>query len=192
MIAASGKQATGRGAWTVNRGPCKGRTLVGRAPGKASAVHGNQPMICREMGVAVMADKVEREIEEILARLENELPPADDRKPISILSRGRRQAPRAPRPSPFRALHRINPTSLMFTGAGLVVGGLVLSNAWGPLIWVSIAGVVLFLGAFLSSFVRERPAAAPAQKGVYWRDRYIEYAPPSPGLKGRIRRFFRR
>ncbi len=54
------------------------------------------------------------------------------------------------------------------------------------------AVVVLFLGAFLSSFVRERPAAAPAQKGVYWRDRYIEYAPPSPGLKGRIRRFFRR
>ncbi|KAA0229906.1 hypothetical protein EDM76_11710 [bacterium] len=139
-----------------------------------------------------MADKVEREIEEILARLENELPPAEEKKPISILSRRQRPATRAPRSSPLRGLRRISPTSLMFTGAGLVVGGLVLSNAWEPLIWLSMAGVVLFLGAFLSSFVREKPASTPAQKGVYWRDRYIEYEPASPGLKDRIRRLFRR
>lgn len=139
-----------------------------------------------------MADKVEREIEEILARLENELPPGDERKPVSILSRRRRKPARAPRPSPLQTLQRINPPSLMFAGAGMVVGGLVLSNAWGPLIWVSMAGVVLFLGAFLSSFFREKPAAAASPKGVYWRDRYIEYEPSSPGLMDRIRRLFRR
>lgn len=138
-----------------------------------------------------MADRVEREIEEILAKLDDELPP--EKRPVSILSRRKRKAtpaPRAPRP-PSRVLSRITPAAAMFSGAGLVVGGLVASNAWGPLIWVSMAGVVLFVGAFLSSFLREKPAAA-SPKGVYWRDRYIEYEPASPGLLDRVKRIFRR
>jgi hypothetical protein len=80
----------------------------------------------------------------------------------------------------------------MFTGAALVVGGLVLANVAGPLIWVSFAGVLLFLGAFLASFFRHTPAQAAPPGGVFWRDRYIEYEPSSPGLFDRIKRTFRR
>ncbi len=139
-----------------------------------------------------MADRVEREIEEILARLEDQAPPGE-KKPISILSRrkhGPGGASRAKR-SAVSASHRLNPTTMMFAGAAIVVGGLILSNAWPVLIWASFAGVVLFLGAFVSSFFREAPASAPKQRGVYWRDRYIEYEPAHPGLLSRLRRRLR-
>ena len=141
-----------------------------------------------------MADRVEREIEEILAKLDSELPPETEKKPIPILSRKRAkrsQPPKPPRPS-GRNRSSVTPTSMMFTGAGMVVGGLVLANVMAPLIWISFAGVVLFLGAFLSSFFRRAPTQAARPKGVYWRDRYIEYEPASPGLFDRIKRAFRR
>jgi len=141
-----------------------------------------------------MADRVEREIEEILAKLDTELPADAETKPISILSRRkpkRSQATRPPR-RPGGAFGGINSTSVMFAGAGLVVGGLVAANLAGPLIWVSFAGVVLFLAAFLSSFLRHAPASAAQPRGAFWRDRYIEYAPAKPGLFERIRRAFRR
>ena len=140
-----------------------------------------------------MADRVEREIEEILAKLETELPAEPEKKPISILSRRKPKRNQAINPlRTSRGAHgRITSTSVMFAGAGLVVGGLVAANLAGPLIWVSFAGVVLFLGAFLSSFFRHAPASA-RPRGAFWRDRYIEYAPANPGVLERIKRAFRR
>ncbi len=141
-----------------------------------------------------MPDRVEREIEEILAKLDTELPPEAENKPISILSRKKTKRHQPPRPSRSRGRSRggISSTSVMFAGAGLVVGGLVLASAASPLIWVSFAGVVLFLGAFLSSFFRQAPTRTAAPRGAFWRDRYIEYDPVSPGLLERFKRVFRR
>lgn len=141
-----------------------------------------------------MADKFEREIEEILAKLDDKLPPADDRSPISLASRRQQKAksprPRTPRSNP---LSRLTPTTLLFAGAGIMFGGLLLSNVWQPLIWASMSGVVLFVGAFLWS-LRKTPRAArgSAPKGVYWRDRYIEYGPPASSGASRIKNWFRR
>lgn len=141
-----------------------------------------------------MADKFEREIEEILAKLDDKLPPADDRSPISLASRRQQKAkslrPRAPRPNP---LGRITPTALLFAGAGIMFGGLLLSSIWQPLIWASMSGVVLFVGAFLWSLRKSpRSARSSAPKGVYWRDRYIQYGPSEPTGASRIKNWFRR
>jgi hypothetical protein len=145
-----------------------------------------------------MPDRIEREIEEILEKLDTELPPErSDRAPISILSRRKKGAspkPSKSRPQSPRAPMNISPTTLMFIGAALVVGGLLLSNAWGPIIWVAFGGVVLFIGAFLSSFLRHGGPGGPSQpRGVYWRDRYIAYEPePTDSAMARLKRRFRR
>lgn len=142
-----------------------------------------------------MADKFEREIEEILAKLDDKLPEGStpsERAPISLASRRQQKAKaqrvRAPRNNP---LSNITPTHLLFAGAAIMFGGLLLSNAWEPFIWVSLSGIVLFLGAFVWSFRRTNrssPAAKP--KGYYWRDRYIEYdqKDSGSGIKGWFRR----
>lgn len=137
-----------------------------------------------------MADKFEREIEEILAKLDDELPPGPARAPISISEKrnqkARAQRVRTARPNPFASL---TPTHLLFGGAGVMFLGLIASNFWGPAIWLSFAGVVLFLAAFLWSFRKTRRTApgAPRSGGTYWRDRYIDDTPGGES-KGRFRR----
>ncbi len=146
-----------------------------------------------------MTDRVEREIEEILAKLDD-LPEGQERKPISILAqREKRKTVKAPRRAKGAGqplLQRVSPTTLLLSGAGTVIGGLILSTFWAPLIWAAFGGVVVFLGGFVSAFVRgNRPAPAAngeEAKGYYWRDRYIEYEPTSPGAWGRFKRRFRR
>jgi Flp pilus assembly protein TadB len=151
-----------------------------------------------------MADRIEREIEEILERLDSELPGGalpDDKKPISLMQRRQqatqKKAPRAPRGPRQSPRWGVTPAHLLFTGAALTVGGFLLSGLAGILIWVSMAGVALFLAAFIWSLMRgatARPGASGYQppKGVYWRDRYIEYDPPSSSPWARIKRRFRR
>jgi hypothetical protein len=92
----------------------------------------------------------------------------------------------------------ITPATLLFTGAGVMIAGLILAAFVDALIWVAFAGVVIFLGAFLWAFLRRTPPgqAGPAQspKGVFWRDRYIEYGPSNRGTGSieRFKRIFRR
>ena len=157
-----------------------------------------------------MPDKMEREIEEILARLDKDSPrPQEPAPPISIMARRKKAPGRAEQLRRARSevgsslgngiLAGISPTTLLFAGAGVMVAGLVLSNFWQPLIWASFAGVVLFLAAFLWSFKRTPQmtsgggaAGAPAPRGHYWRDRYIEYTPDELGAMSRLKRRFRR
>lgn len=142
-----------------------------------------------------MADKFEREIEEILAKLDDGLPQdktAGDRAPISI-SRKRHEKAKAervrnPRPNP---LDSISPTTLLFAGAAIVFAGLIVSGFWGPAIWAAFVGVVLFIGAFFWSFRKtSRSSGTPVARsqGAYWRDRYINDKPTDGGIKGRFRR----
>ncbi len=158
-----------------------------------------------------MADKFEREIEEILAKLDTDVPgngvpeteSQPNREPISISAARRKPKPKpAPkaakpaRPSTAGAtlLDRVSPTNLLFAGAGTVVGGLLLSNFYGPLIWASFAGVVLFLAAFLISF-RKSPRGGTSGStpgGHYWRGQPIAYQSTPPSAVGRLRRFFGR
>jgi hypothetical protein len=141
-----------------------------------------------------MADKFEREIEEILAKLDDELPPAPavpGRAPISISEKRNQKAKaqrvRTARPNPFA---RLVPTHLLFTGAGVMFVGLIAANFWGPAIWLSFAGVVLFIAAFVWSFRKtKRPATSSSggSAGTFWRGRYIDDTPEGQS-KSRFRR----
>lgn len=149
-----------------------------------------------------MVDRIEREIEEILAKLEDQPPvgggPQPERTPVSIAS-ARKKKQSKPRPNGSSLLNRIDPPLLMFAGAGTMILGLVAASFAGALIWLSFAGVVLFLGAFLLSF-RRRSTSGPARpggsggpaQGKFWRDRYIDYKPPSDDPVSKIKRRFRR
>ena len=145
-----------------------------------------------------MPDRIDREIEEILSRLGD-----DDRRargegaPISLDARRRRRAPLSSRVAAAVGLplnRRLTPASLLFTGAGVMVAGLILAAVWGTLIWLSFAGVLLFMAAFIWAFVRPRRTRQPdtTAKGAYWRGRYVEYEPASTGVLRRIRRALRR
>lgn len=143
-----------------------------------------------------MADRIEREIEEILEKLDDL--PDSGRSPIPIASRKRKATP-APSPRPSQATarstraRRLDPPVLMMVGAVIMIGGFILATAFEPLIWLSFAGVVVFIAAFgwaLSTTGRPKPSQET--RGVYWRDRYIEYDPPSPSLWDRVAGRFRR
>jgi hypothetical protein len=146
-----------------------------------------------------MADRIEREIEEILAKLDNQLPAAvpsaKDRAPVSINS-VRKQRQRSERASTRTLINRINPPMLMLTGAGTMILGLVAASLAGPLIWLAFAGVVLFLGAFLISFLRSSTAGAPRggssgrEQGKFWRDRYITDDRPGGNPAAKIKKRF--
>ena len=157
-----------------------------------------------------MVDRIEREIEEILAKLDDgPTPPAGEgRAPISIQSR-RKKSPSGPggvsrpRKSLASSLPDISPATLLFTGAGLLIAGLILAMFMPALIWVSFAGIVVFLSAFAWSFIRTpRPGSTGSggtsggggatPSGHYWRDRYISYEPQDKGPLGKIKRRFRK
>ena len=149
-----------------------------------------------------MADNFERDIDEILAKLDTDAPPpvgTNDREPISISSARRKpnsKTPKAPKLSSSgpSLLDRFSPTNMLFAGAGIVVGGLILSNFYGPLIWASFAGVVLFIAAFLISF-RKAPrggTSVGAPQSHYWRGQQISYEPTQPSPLGRVKKIFGR
>lgn len=140
-----------------------------------------------------MADRIEREIEEILAKLDDEAP-RETRKPISMLAHKDRKKVTPAAPARVRTTNAssITPAQLLIAGAGLVVGGLVLSSFVDALIWVSFAGVVVFLSAFAWSFFRSPRPEGSAAKGHYWRDRWIEYEPSNGTSWNKLKRRFRR
>lgn len=139
-----------------------------------------------------MTDKFEREIEEILAKLDDGAPAGSAGNPPISISQKRKQKAKAERVRTARAnpLPSISPTTLLFTGAGLVFGGLLVSGAWAPAIWIAFAGVVVFIAAFVWSFKRTNSGTATALKssGTYWRDRYIDDTKHDGGVTGRFRR----
>lgn len=147
-------------------------------------------------GRGLMPDRVEREIEEILAKLDDEPGKAahPTREPIPLRPR-RQQSSLASRIVSAISVPAINPATLLFGGAGIMIVGLFGSTFVDGLIWLSFAGVVLFLIAFAWSLLR-RPVAGrqspSSPTGAYWRDRYIEYDSKPGGSIERVKRVFRK
>jgi len=138
-----------------------------------------------------------------MARLDSDLPrdgagtaPPAERKPISISNVREQRAKQQKRSMPRRNLP-IEPATLLFGGAGIMVGGLILSMFYSPLLWLAFAGVVLFIAAFVWSIFRQAPerpvSGGPPRQGgkVFWRDRYIDVTPDASvgsKLMRRVRR----
>lgn len=153
-------------------------------------------------------DRIEKEIEEILAKLDlgddgDTITGERPREPISLDDRRRQEKRRPPRPGMGSRMAdsmafpsvAVTPAGLLFAGAGTMVGGLILASFWSPMIWLSFAGVLLFILAFGWSFMRRngpnRGAGVGAPKQKYWRGRYIEVDPQEATTMQRFKRLFR-
>lgn len=143
-----------------------------------------------------MPDRVEREIEEILSKLDDlpETKKAVGRQPVSIQAHRKKRAsrPRGPHLGAARAAAgKVNPATFLLAGAGTVIGGLILSSVWAPLIWAAFGGVLMFLGGFVAALART-PRPRQQSGGHFWRDRYINVEPAPQGMLSRLKRRLRR
>lgn len=132
-----------------------------------------------------MSDKLERDVEEVLAGIEDFDWRRRERRPGPLRRAGQRFARKlSERSARLRAGH------LMLLGSLLVIVGFVLrGNSLG--MWAVILGVVLFLIGIVWSARGGggRKERGPTTRGGYWRDRYISYDEP-PGNP--LSRWFRR
>lgn len=134
-----------------------------------------------------MADRLEREIDEILQRVES-LPEARKR-----LRPGRRTRLRRSLGSSLNsladALAAISLGHVMIAGFGLMVAAIVISGSLGT--WLMIAGLALLLTAFVVSLSRgRRPTSTTRGQQMRWRGRVIELDEPTFG--DRMRGLWRR
>jgi hypothetical protein len=144
-----------------------------------------------------MPDRVEREIEEILAKMDDEpgRGRAPSKEPIPLRPRNRPRTTSARMSSTF-GVPRITPATLLFGGAGIMIVGLLGATFADGMIWLSFAGVVLFLAAFVWSLTRRpiagRGGSTTTPRGTHWRDRYVEYDAGQPNGIERFKRVFRK
>ncbi len=129
-----------------------------------------------------MPSRVEREIDEILRRLEPSLP----REPR--MRRVRRAAGRALRRSwdaCTGALRRLSAGNGMLLAFALIIGSLVVSRVWDDAgRFMLIAGLAVFVLALVASFTGRR--SAPERR---WRGQVIDYGAPT--LADRLRNWWR-
>lgn len=128
-------------------------------------------------------DKIEREIEDILSRLDDFVPEE------SVADRVRRRSSDAAAGfarAVIAPLARISLRHVMLTALALVVLGF-LGMRVHPLFgrWILVGGVILFLTSFALSFVNRGPTTTER----HWRGRPMELNEPS--LADRLRAWLR-
>jgi len=134
-------------------------------------------------------DKIKREIEDILNRLDD-LPA--ERKPIPIRKRSS-GSPGSLARGLIEPLTRISVRHVMLTALALVIVGFFIRGATDAGRWLLIAGLVLFISSFVISFFGRR--AGPATSPRYqkrWRGQPMDLDPPTPTLSQRLRAWFGR
>jgi hypothetical protein len=143
------------------------------------------------------SDKVQREIEELLEKLDNFVP--EERLATKIKNR-RTEKRRSERTGPTIWEQFTARFSRVTLGQIMIAGIICLAVAFlfdGPLggwaRWLTILGIVLTAGAFIMSVVRgggssSRPVTGRVQRR--WRGEVIEYGEPS--TIDRVRGWFRR
>ena len=115
-----------------------------------------------------MPNRVEREIEEILSKLEN---PGPGRQPVRLRRTWRSRVRGVTRrlPTPRIAFASLNAGTMMLVGIGLILLSLVFSRVAGDLTrWLVIAGLLLFFGSFVLSFLY-KDAGGADRRDAYWR-----------------------
>lgn len=111
-----------------------------------------------------MPDRIQREVEELLARLDT-FPP---KKPLWKRVRDSVSA----LPGRFAGAIRLSALSaghVLLIGIALIVGTWVLIPGWDLARWLIAGGIVLFIGAFIFSLRRQ---SRPPEK--YWRDKPMD------------------
>jgi hypothetical protein len=140
-------------------------------------------------------DKVQREIEELLDKLDTFVP--EERLAEKIRKRRTQQGRANNRPGFFervgRRLSQISLGQLMLAGLALMLIGWLFDDALGAWsTWVTLGGLLLTVIAFVLSVMsggaRTTVGARHVQKR--WRGQIVEYSEPS--RMERIREWFRR
>jgi hypothetical protein len=139
-----------------------------------------------------MPSRVEREIEEILNKLES---PGPGRQPVRLRRtwRSRLRAFTRRIPLPGALVARLNAGTMMLWGIGLILLALVLSRVAPDLTrWAVIAGLVLFFGSFVLGFLHRGGGSAGGSREVYWRgERYNRSDLRGPSTIDRIKTWWR-
>lgn len=129
-----------------------------------------------------MADKFEREIDEII-RKTGDLPPPP--RPA------RRSVRRSPRPE-RRGGFPISPRQLLFAGIGLLlIGSLLIGSVanWGSMI--ALAGIGLLVVAYIA-FFSGKGSTAPGGYERRWRGQTVYEGAPGTPLSDRLRALWAR
>lgn len=130
-----------------------------------------------------MPDRIEREIEEILDKIDQFVP--EEKLPVRLRRRagGTFHGLGTLLVSP---LTRVSVAQLMLLGLGLFILSFFLGQADSTLgRWAAIVGAVLFLGGFVLSLLSGRVHREPKR----WRGRVVEYN--EPDITTRLRSWFR-
>lgn len=130
-----------------------------------------------------MADKFEREIDEIIRKTGGDLPPPP--RPT------RRSVRRSPQPE-RRGGFSINPRQLLLAGIGLLLVGSLLISAvgnWG--VMMAFAGIGLLVVAYIA-FFNSKGSTAPGGYERRWRGQTVYEAGPSMPLSDRLRALWAR
>ena len=131
-------------------------------------------------------DRLEREIEELLGKIED-FPSASERR-----ARARKKATgrlggaiAGQQRALLARLSRIDMSQVMLLSFLLILGSLFMRR-FSPLLtqWVLYAGIALFIAAF-TMLVFGRKGGGPSGNAAYWRGRQIEYRQPSLGAQAR-------
>jgi hypothetical protein len=139
-----------------------------------------------------MPSRVEREIEEILSKLDADAP---SRPPTRLRrswrSRVRRLVDRIPRP--HLSFARLNAGTLMLWGIGLILSALLLRVIAPDLTrWAVIAGLILFFSSFVLAFLHKGGGGTIGSAETFWRGQRIPRAElRAPSAIDRIKAWWR-
>ena len=119
-------------------------------------------------------ERIQREIEDILNRLDSFLP---EESVTTRVRRGSSSAVTSVLGGVLAPLALISLRQMMLTAIVLIIAGFIIDRANPVGRWVLIAGVVLFFAGFVFSFFG-RSAATSERR---WRGRSLDLQPPTLG-----------
>jgi len=138
-----------------------------------------------------MSDRLEREIEEILDKIEHFPTPESRRARARKRYFRRLGASIGERQRAFASqLGRISISQVLLISFLMILGSLFLRRALGPATtWILVAGVILFVTSF-AILVFSRGSGAGSTSDQRWRGREIKSGYPQPSPLDRLRRWW--
>ncbi|RJQ09354.1 MAG: hypothetical protein C4558_06520 [Dehalococcoidia bacterium] len=131
-------------------------------------------------------DRLEREIEEILGKIEN-FPGPEARRARKPLSRPVGDAVVKRQRAMVRELSRISVSQVMLFSFLLILGSFFFREAGIVAAWALYGGVILFVVSFAIMMFGNRGRFSPSHQETVWRGRNVSYGTYArPTVRGRV------
>lgn len=121
-------------------------------------------------------DRLEREIEEILGKIEN-FPGPGERRVRRALSHPAKDAVVRRQRAVVREISRISVSQVMLGSFLLILGSFFFRDAGVIAVWALYAGIVLFVVSFAIMMFGNRARLSPSHQETVWRGRHVSYGP---------------